>query len=600
MKASVQTIFKAVLLSFLALVYFGLKDANFDDIDRFSRDALQFLNFNEPLDSRIVTLNINIGQNGIAYPHTFESTKKVIEKVQSYKPRNIVLMMEPLDFSSSIENKKLLFDFLINQKNIYLNNLDARDRITKFENDEVFKNYPKFTYFERCNDSPVNRENRRASLSIETEGTTKLIDSLQQMGLNPKPVDFYTYGFDYWNSRQAYIKNFPLGRYGYYQTHDLFADKIPASVFQDKVVIIGTHDHYSYLNARSTFYLFGAKRTADYNKTRVPLQDLFANIINFHTTGSYIKFLNNFNDLLLVICILGALVLLNIELRYRLYLFYSLLPSIIIFIIALYMFGSFYIDFSRSIILLIGLQYLTIPILIFVFYKDQQNAQMKAIDEARTEAFLTISEKVAHDIRSPLSTINLMLTKASFINDEHQNLIFNSLKRVNNIVDSLLAKNTLAGYKKIILEKTNVKTLVDEILLEKKELDKRINYEFNSAQTTISDGLADPVELQRIISNVLDNSIFALKAVSNPKVSINLTQNESELVLTITDNGLGISENILKLLGQQRITTKNSKEGSGIGILHAKQVITNMAGKFDIESPNSQGTIVTIRLKSAP
>ncbi len=566
----------------------------------FNRDAFQYLNFNDKIEPNIVTFNINIGLDGISRPHTFENTKRIIEKIESYEPRNIIIMMEPLDFENSLVNRKKLFDYFLEKKNIYVNKLDARDRITNFNTDPIFKNYPQLLEFERCTDSDKNKESRRAMLSVEAQAPIELTDSLRKMGLSPKPLDYYEYSFDSWNSRQAYIKNFTLGAYGNYQSNDLFANKLTKNIFKDKIVIIGTHDHFSYLNSRSIFNLFGVRRSGDYNKSRVPAQDVLANVINFHTTGNYIKLLNKFNDILFIIVFLCILIFININLKRKLYVFYSALPTIYILAALMYITGSYYVDFSRSVILLISLQYLTIPMVVFLFYKEQQQNSMAAINNARIDALLTVSEKVAHDIRSPISTINLMLTKAQFEKNEYADLIESSLKRINSIIETLLATNKHTIDSQVNIENLNLMYIVKSIIAEKKVLSPDVNFELNCSSNVELLTKVDKIEIERVLSNILDNSIHAVSKIENsPQIKINLSNDSKHTFVLIADNGSGIPVNILNLLGKQRISTKNSQEGSGIGLLNAKRIIDRLGGKFEVTSENYKGTSIKLSLPKA-
>lgn len=570
------------------------KTASVEVVDRFHRDALQYLNFNDPIDPRIVVLTIDLDKDGVNHPYTAAGIKKLLDKVETYGPKSIAIMMEPLDFDAAPETMQKLRTVLDSYSNVYLNYYEARDDKNLFFNLTEFKDFKNPIRFWRCKDTQDGKENRRAALSIETEGNTQLIDDLTKMGLNPKPVEYFKYYFDYWNSTQIYIKNYRLGRYGNLKSTDLFADRINKSEIEDKLVIIGTNDHYSYMTSGSVFNLLGYRKSADYAKSRIPFHDLFANNVNTHLTGSYIKFIQHFNDLLVTVLLLIVIVMLPIDLKRKLYGFYSLMPVYIIISILSYIIGSFYVDISRSLTLLVTLQYLTIPMFMFWYFREQERQKLKALTDARIDALLTISERVAHDLRSPLSTIKLLSTKAKFEDSTVYDLLSSSISRIEAMVDSILSSYKTLDISNKLLDKINLQPTIQKILDEKIAVHPKIKFEIKSSYTHNVLGFQD--EFERILSNIFDNSIRALEAKSSPVILVSLEENDEFIETSITDNGPGIPNDILKVLGLKRVSGHTNQNGNGIGVLYAKRVINQMGGQFDISS-DQHGTKVVIKLK---
>lgn len=587
---------KAILFLFIFLGYILLKDSFVTQIDFFNRDLLQNLNSPSEVDQRLVTLNIDLKPDGANYPHRAEEIKTIVDKLKTFQAKHIILMMEHLDFEQSIFEKQKLYKVLSENK-IYLNQNEARDDKNLFQNEEVFKEYPYFITFYRTRDSE-KRENRRALLQIDAQPPNELFGQLTQMGLNPKPIEYYEYRFEYQRSQQAYVKNFPLGTYGNYHSTDLISGKIEGSVFKDRVVIIGTNDHLSFMNSKSIFYLGKTKLSPDYSKTLVPLQDVFANIINFHISGNYIKFIKNFNDLLTVCIILCVLVMLNFDIRKKLFVFYSLIPAIYLLMLTIYVAGDFYIDWSRSITLLALLQYIGTPIIFFAYFKKQEQQKLLAVNDARIDALLTVSEKVAHDIRSPISTVNLLLSKAMFENEEYRLLINSSIERINKIIESILSNYKTTGFNIANLETVDLNLIISSILSEKKVLAPDTHF-INNVESSKAVVIASAAELERVISNIVDNSIQAfLNDKSNLTVQFDVNASGAFTDLIISDNGSGIPENVLNLIGQQRISTKKQGDGNGIGLLHAKRVINQFGGSLKINS-SQKGTSIIISLKTS-
>ncbi len=575
---------------------------SFNSLEYLIRDNLQYLNSTKNIDKSLVTLRINtFSKHGVRHPHTAESFKRIVEKLQESKPRFILVMMEPIDLDSSAKNKRELFNYFVSQKNIYLNAYESSHDLLTFANDPIFKNYPNFFGIEMCLDSKVDRKNRRAIINYNKKGPPEIISDIKKLGLVPMDPSYFKYSWDFWETKQAYIKNYPLGTYGYLQTDDLLDGLIPRSAFEDKIVILGTHDEYTFLSPRSVFNTFVQYSEKNMNDYVYPFQDTVANIINFHITGDYIKLVSSVRDLYFVFAILVLLILAPLSNLKKLYFFLSLVPLILIFEVVLYATSSFYVDVSVSIAFLFFAQYFAVPIVMVSMFKSQEQQKLKEINDARIDSFLSVSERVAHDIRSPISAINLILSRVNIENKEYREIISSSLVRIDETAEKILTKykgpNANANE---VFESINIIELIRSSIAEKKIFNTKIEYKLVSINEDLSFVLGHKLELERIISNILDNSIYALKNnSSNPEILFEFCPSNESLTLKISDNGSGISAGLLTLLGKDRVTTKGSEKGNGMALLHAKRAIERMNGVFKLSSVESERTTVSITLKFA-
>lgn len=84
-------------------------------------------------------------------------------------------------------------------------------------------------------------------------------------------------------------------------------------------------------------------------------------------------------------------------------------------------------------------------------------------------------------------------------------------------------------------------------------------------------------ELMQVLINLLNNSRDAIqeKKVKNPKISISLTQGESEVYLNILDNAKGIAQEVREKIFLPYFSTKTQKNGTGIGLHMSKTIIEN-------------------------
>lgn len=244
-----------------------------------------------------------------------------------------------------------------------------------------------------------------------------------------------------------------------------------------------------------------------------------------------------------------------------------------------------------------------------------QNSEKEKAEKARVEAISHLTRQVAHDIRSPLSALNLVSGVLVEVGEEKRLLIRNAVQRINDIANQLLEKGKeTAGSKSLQVpnsmtqaQSTELKTellspLIDSIVSEKRiQFREKQNIEI---EADINQGYGlfaqvNSVELQRMISNLLNNSIEALQD-SKGQVKVAIRGYRNLVNIIIQDNGKGISEASLKKLGERGFShgknQNESQSGSGLGIYHAKQTTESFGGKFEVLSKEGLGTTITIHL----
>ena len=101
----------------------------------------------------------------------------------------------------------------------------------------------------------------------------------------------------------------------------------------------------------------------------------------------------------------------------------------------------------------------------------------------------------------------------------------------------------------------------------------------------------ESLELKRIISNLLNNSIEALLS-ERGKVKVSLQHLGEFAVILVEDNGRGIPEHVLSQLGNEGVTfgKESTQSGHGLGLFHAINKIKEFGGEVKIESNVGVGT----------
>lgn len=583
----------------LAPIIWFIHDVEFGRVEAFIRDSFQYLNSTSNVEKSIVTVSINKDKNNFKRPFVLADLKSVISKILENKPRLLIIALSAPELTDGeVDLRTDFFNFLKDKENVVFFTNQSQEQKYNFFHDPILGKFPRQLNMQMPMDKQIGARDykrRRSIVSYDNTGNASEFDAIKQIGFSPKDPSHFKYAWGWWGSRQAYLKSFPVGTFGSFDARWLLSQNNDTLSLSDKTVILGSNDEYSYLFSHSVFDLLGKIGTPDYKA--FPPADSLANALNLYITGDYMKLLQNFNDLLVTYLILIFLIFLNVNIRVKIVAFASLIPVIIFASALLYALTDFYIDLSRSVTLLFFLQYFAIPFVVINIFKEQEAKKLHEINDTRIDALLTVSEKVAHDIRSPLSVINLVAAKAIFPDSEYKEIFDSAVARIDETATKILTRyRTKTGSESETPEPIDVAEIIQLIFKEKKSLNPRIDFELVvSTESTMALGLK--LDLERIVSNIIDNSVFAMKAILQPKIFIAVEDFENYIRISISDNGVGIPEQILKLLGNVRLTTKaDTNEGNGIGLLHAKRVIERLNGVFKIQSKENLGTTIEISL----
>ena len=218
------------------------------------------------------------------------------------------------------------------------------------------------------------------------------------------------------------------------------------------------------------------------------------------------------------------------------------------------------------------------------------------VSSEQARAFTKVATQVAHDIRSPLSALNLMISCLTNIEEEKRNILKESAGRINDIANNLLSKSKKNTE---TLSRQLLPALIDSIVSEKRfeyrtHSNIRITLDLKNSYDIFCD--IDPSQFKRIISNLLNNSVESL--TNGGFISVTLEQNKGYADLRIQDTGSGISPEFLKLLGKENFTTKQL--GTGIGLSHAQEMMELWNGRISVQSVLGQGTTILLSFKILP
>ncbi|QNF35482.1 PAS domain-containing sensor histidine kinase [Adhaeribacter swui] len=227
----------------------------------------------------------------------------------------------------------------------------------------------------------------------------------------------------------------------------------------------------------------------------------------------------------------------------------------------------------------------------------QKNNELKVINVDLDNFIYTAS----HDLKSPIANIegliDLLTQELSECNclDTATSTILehvtSSIKRFKGTVKDLteiskLHKNLTQG---LAEEEINIRQIYEEIM--------EVNgLSFSNAKCEIeTDFQVEHIRYSRknfrsILYNLLSNAYRYHSPDRNCIIQIKTFEDESHVVLSVKDNGLGIKETNQKKLFTMFKRFHNHVEGTGIGLYMIKRIIENVGGKIEVESEENKGT----------
>jgi signal transduction histidine kinase len=229
--------------------------------------------------------------------------------------------------------------------------------------------------------------------------------------------------------------------------------------------------------------------------------------------------------------------------------------------------------------------------------KLEESANRLAQSE-REQAWREMAKQVAHEIKNPLTPMRLTVqsfqrkfdasdpTLKQKLDDYSKTLI----QQIDTMTSVASAFSNFASMPAQQNETLNVVSVVEITL----DIFNEDYIHFKSIETEI-ESVMDRTQLIRIITNLVKNAIQAIpKNKENKEVLVSVEKNYKNVLITVSDNGVGIESKNIERIFEPKFTTKNSGMGLGLGII--KNIIENYKGTITFETQIGLGTTFTVSL----
>lgn len=222
---------------------------------------------------------------------------------------------------------------------------------------------------------------------------------------------------------------------------------------------------------------------------------------------------------------------------------------------------------------------------------DEQNEEKCLTDEYERrliEEMGEISSELAHDLRSPLQTIQnaVFLLERSPENPMFYTMIRDSLKQTTQILDSFRD-----FYKGHLLKMVDA-DIVKAYELGISELEIPEDVELTLEADDVERFMMDPAKVALVFRKLIKNAVDAMPGGGDVRVGIRDRGDHVEV--KISDTGSGIPEEVVKVI--YKPFNAKSKGGKGLGVPACKRIVESHGGTMGFETSLGEGTTFTFTI----
>lgn len=229
----------------------------------------------------------------------------------------------------------------------------------------------------------------------------------------------------------------------------------------------------------------------------------------------------------------------------------------------------------------------------------EKSAQRLARSE-RESAWREMAKQIAHEIKNPLTPMKLSIQYLQRAIDEGKPNIEELALRVSKTLEEQIenlssiatAFSSFAKMPKAENEIINLNDLVRSICdLFNKEEHVTVTFTTDSASPLV---FADKNQLVSVFNNLIKNATQSIPEGRTGFVDVNVKEEEGMILVTVSDNGVGIPKENYDDVFVPNFTTKSS--GTGLGLAISKRIVNGAGGKIWFESTENVGTAFFVRL----
>lgn len=218
----------------------------------------------------------------------------------------------------------------------------------------------------------------------------------------------------------------------------------------------------------------------------------------------------------------------------------------------------------------------------------------------RESAWREMAKQVAHEIKNPLTPMKLSVQHLQHSYKEQrpdwdkniERMTQTMIEQIDTLAHIASEFSNFAKMPKATNEKINIADAVANVVALYNETENCEIEFINSGKNNFV--FADREQLQRVFNNLIKNAVQSVPEGREGRIVITIEPDEKNTVIKITDNGIGITDEMKEKIFTPNFTTKST--GMGLGLAMVKNIVENSGGKIWFETKAAEGTTFFVLL----
>lgn len=222
---------------------------------------------------------------------------------------------------------------------------------------------------------------------------------------------------------------------------------------------------------------------------------------------------------------------------------------------------------------------------------ELEESAMQLARSEREQAWREMAKQVAHEIKNPLTPMRLTVQNFQRkFNPEDENIHFKLDEYSKTLIQQIDTMSSIASafsnFAKMPAQQNETLNVVNIVKLALEIFNE--DYIHFSAEKEEIIAKLDRTQLIRVVTNLVKNAIQAIPDNKIPKIDIQVSSDRDNVIILISDNGSGISEENIEKVFEPKFTTKSS--GMGLGLAMVKNIVETYKGSITFHSEKDTGT----------
>lgn len=227
------------------------------------------------------------------------------------------------------------------------------------------------------------------------------------------------------------------------------------------------------------------------------------------------------------------------------------------------------------------------------------SAELLAKSE-RESAWREMAKQVAHEIKNPLTPMKLsiqmlqrsMADGAGDLNERIERTSKTLIEQIDTLSNIATEFSSFAQMPKSVVEEMNLVNVLRNVSDLHKNSEVAVSLELNGIESAKIQ--ADKEQMLRVLTNLVKNGIQAIDNPTKGKVKVGLVELKNDWIISVSDNGSGIPEDLQDKIFVPNFTTKTS--GMGLGLAMVKNIVESANGNISFVSEIGSGTTFKVSL----